>query len=119
MLRISVLNDPGTARLKLEGKLAHEWVSEAEKAWLALLEMDGSTRVVVDLAGVSFVDDLGCQLLAAMRHKGAELVGSGLVMTSLIEEIEVAEIEEAESEQGEEESECDWLLHKNGDQLGK
>ena len=36
MLRITVLNDPEATRLKLEGKLAHEWVREAELAWAAL-----------------------------------------------------------------------------------
>ena len=49
MLRISVLNDPEMTRLKLEGKLAHEWVEEAEKAWTALVRMAGSTELVVDL----------------------------------------------------------------------
>ena len=32
MLRISALNELGIIRLKLEGKLAHEWVEEARKA---------------------------------------------------------------------------------------
>ena len=32
MLRISVMNEPGITRMKLEGKLAHEWVDEARNA---------------------------------------------------------------------------------------
>ncbi|HUM05109.1 MAG TPA: hypothetical protein VLT90_06590 [Terriglobales bacterium] len=92
MLRISVLNAEGTTRLKLEGKLAHEWVHEATKAWLALAEMNGEAAIVVDLLDVSFVDDAGHQLLANMRHTGAKLIGAGPFMSALIDEIEDAEI---------------------------
>jgi anti-anti-sigma regulatory factor len=96
MLRISVQNDPETTRLKLEGKLAHEWVYEAEKAWTALLAIEQKAKVIVDLQSVSFVDDPGCQLLAEMRHAGAELVGSGPLMAAVIEEIEGAEVARSE-----------------------
>jgi anti-anti-sigma regulatory factor len=91
MLRISVLNDRDETRLKLEGKLAHEWVAEAQKAWSALIGLHGHTEIVVDLQDVSFVDDPGQQLLAAMRHAGARLAGYGPMMSALIDEIEEAE----------------------------
>jgi anti-anti-sigma regulatory factor len=91
MLRISVMNEPGITRMKLEGKLAHEWVDEARNAWAALSEVNGETEIVVDLLNVSFVDDAGHQLLAEMRHAAAELMGSGPLMSVLIEEIEEAE----------------------------
>jgi len=79
------------ARLKLEGKLAHEWVQEAETAWVALSAKKDNRDLVVDLLDVSFVDDAGHQLLAAMRHSGAELIGGGILVSALIEEIEEAE----------------------------
>jgi len=91
MLRISVMNEPGITRMKLEGKLAHEWVDEAKKAWDRLSEMDGAREIVVDLLNVSFVDDAGHQLLAEIRHAGVELMGSGPLMSALIDEIEDAE----------------------------
>ena len=91
MLRISVMNEPGITRMKLEGKLAHEWVDEARNAWAGLSEVNGETEIVVDLLNVSFVDDAGHQLLAEIRHAGVELMGSGPLMTALIEEIEEAE----------------------------
>lgn len=91
MLRITVLSDSGIIRLKLEGKLACEWVREAEKAWTALARTKGNTEILVDLLDVSFVDDGGQQLLAEMRHTGAQLLGSGPLMSALIEEIEDAE----------------------------
>jgi len=91
MLRISVMNEPGITRMKLEGKLAHEWVDEARNVWAELSEVKGETDIVVDLLNVYFVDDAGHQLLAEMRHAGEELMGSGPLMSALIEEIEEAE----------------------------
>jgi len=88
MLRISIWNDRGVTRLKMEGKLAHDWVSEAEKAWHAMEGMNGEDNIVVDLLDVSFVDDAGHTLLATMRRAGARLVGHGPLMSALIEEIE-------------------------------
>jgi anti-anti-sigma regulatory factor len=91
MLRITVLNEPGITRMKLEGKLAHEWVDEARNAWTALTKMNGDSDIVVDLLDVSFVDDAGHLLLAEIRHAGAELMASGPLMLALIDEIEEAE----------------------------
>lgn len=90
MLRISVLNDPETTRMKLEGKLAHEWVSELEKAWSVVAAVKRARKVIVDLLGVSFVDDSGRELLAAMHKSGVELIGSGPLVSSLIAEIQAA-----------------------------
>ncbi len=91
MLRITVMNEPGVTRMKLEGKLAHEWVGEARNAYAALAGMNGKAEIVVDLLHVSFVDDAGHQLLSEMRHAGAELMGAGPLMSALIDEIEEAE----------------------------
>lgn len=88
MLRISVLDGAQAARLKLEGKLAHEWVAEMEKAWIALVGNGRKKKVVVDLADISFVDDSGKALLSRIRQSGAELVGSGPMVAALIEEID-------------------------------
>jgi anti-anti-sigma regulatory factor len=93
MLRISVVNESATTQLKLEGKLAHEWVDEAHKAWAALTQTNQARAIVVDLRNVSFVDDSGHELLAAMRHGGAELIGYGPMMAALLEEIERTEVE--------------------------
>lgn|SRR5690242_21832909 len=88
MLRITVLNDDfRTTRFKLEGKLAHEWVSEAKETWKALPRSGVTEQLVVDLLGVSFVDDRGKELLAEMHRAGAELVGAGPLISQLIAEI--------------------------------
>jgi anti-anti-sigma regulatory factor len=86
------MNEPGIRRMKLEGKLAHEWVDEARNAWAAVLsEGNGEMEIIVDLLNVSFVDDAGHLLLTEIRHAGAELMGSGPLMSALIDEIEEAE----------------------------
>lgn len=87
MLRVTVLEDGRGTTFKLEGKLAHEWVAEAEKAWLALFDSSRQERIVVDLCGVSFVDDHGRDLLVRMHAAGARLVGTGLTVSALIEEV--------------------------------
>lgn len=87
MLRITVLNDARPATFKMEGKLAHEWVAEAEKAWTAFSNLPQQQPLVVDLCGVLFVDDPGRQLLARMYSSGAKLIGTGPMTSALIEEI--------------------------------
>jgi anti-anti-sigma regulatory factor len=88
MLRISITNEVGLTRFKLEGKLAHEWVHEAETAWSVLRSLNGQPKVLIDLVSVTFVDEAGALLLARMRRERAKLVGSGLLIAALIEEIE-------------------------------
>lgn len=88
MLRISVVDAPQTTRLKLEGKLAHEWVAEMETVWTVLMGTSSRKRVIVDLADVSFVDGAGKELLSRIYESGCELVGSGPMMAALIEEIQ-------------------------------
>jgi len=77
--------------MKLEGKLAHEWVEEARNAWAAVSQANGETEIVVDLLNVCFVDEAGHRLLSDIRRAGAELMGSGPLMSALIDEIEEAE----------------------------
>ena len=93
MLRISVVNDTPTTRFKLEGKLAHEWVREAHELGACTTTLQGEDSVVVDLFDVSFVDELGWQLLVEMRHDGATLQGSGPMISALIEEIDNREMD--------------------------
>ena len=88
MLRITVVDGPHSTRLKLEGKLAHEWVAEMETVWTVLVGTSKKKRVIVDLVDVSFVDDSGKELLSRIRESGGELAGSGPMMVALIEEIQ-------------------------------
>jgi outer membrane protein TolC len=71
--------------LKLEGKLAGPWVEEFERCWSSTFEK--WKQVVVELAGVTFIDSKGKRLLAKIHSQGAKLIGTGLMTRSIIEEI--------------------------------
>ena len=87
MLRITVLHEARGTTFKMEGKLTHEWVAEAERSWTAFSNIPRNECVVVDLCGVSFVDNPGRELLARMHSSGAKLIGTGPMTSALIEEI--------------------------------
>lgn len=87
MLRITVISDQQGATFKAEGKLTREWLGEAEKAWMVFSTAQKGKRMIVDLCGISFVDDLGRELLARMHLSGARLVGTGPMMGPLIDEV--------------------------------
>jgi outer membrane protein TolC len=87
MLRVTtnVEEGQGKVTLKLEGKLAGPWVEEFERCWNATSEK--WKQVVVELAGVTFIDSKGKCLLAKIHGQGAKLIGTGLMTRSIIEEI--------------------------------
>jgi len=87
MLRVTTNAEEGQGKvtLKLEGKLAGPWVEEFERCWSSTSEK--WKQVVVELAGVTFIDSKGKCLLAKIHGQGAKLVGTGLMTRSIIEEI--------------------------------
>jgi outer membrane protein TolC len=87
MLRVTTNAEEGQGRvtLKLEGKLAGPWVEEFERCWS--LTVEKWKQVVVELAGVTFIDSKGKCLLTKIHSQGAKLVGTGLMTRSIIEEI--------------------------------
>lgn len=87
ILKISIFEWTRETRFLLEGKLAHEWVLEAEKAWSTIERARNGRHIVIDLCGVSFVDRSGEQLLEKAAGAGAILIGADPMMRSLIEEI--------------------------------
>jgi hypothetical protein len=74
--------------LKLEGKLVGAWVRELERVWQSASAQE---RILVDLCSVSFVDDLGKELLSQMYRRGARLVAGTPLMKQIVEEITGAE----------------------------
>jgi len=87
MLRVTINVEKGQNKvtLKLEGKLAGPWVEEFEHCWNSTFE--NWKQIVVELAGVTFIDSKGKCLLARIHGQGAKLVGTGLMTKSIIEEI--------------------------------
>jgi len=97
MLRVTTNAEEGQGKvtLKLEGKLAGPWVEEFERCWSSTSEK--WKQVVVELAGVTFIDSKGKCLLAKIHDQGAKLVGTGLMTRSIIEEISHCDEEQKRS----------------------
>lgn len=72
----------------MEGRLAGDWVAEAENAWCSLSHKN--QRVLVDMTGVTGVDACGRRLLEGMNREGAGFLVEGVAMKALIKEIQGA-----------------------------
>lgn len=68
MLRITRSIKDGTVWLKLEGKLAADWVEECRLAYAA--DATSGRRPVLDLSEVTFVDRDGLKLLRQFETEG-------------------------------------------------
>src|SRR5262247_3699924 len=87
MLRITVNNDNGATRLKIEGRLMGAWVRELESCWRQATTTQPPPRILVELTDVSFVDEEGGRLLKLMATAGVELIATDVLMKALVEEI--------------------------------
>ena len=84
MLRVTVVEEPEIWRLKLEGRLVGEAVSEAEKSWAAA---PAGKPAEVDLRGLTCADLAGKELLHRMHVDGARLVAEGVAMKAFVEDV--------------------------------
>ena len=87
MLMITEQRDANTFTFKLEGTLAGDWAIEFKRCWRNATGSSKASRIVVDLAGVTFVDDFGKEILGLMMKEGAELISRDILMNSIVEEI--------------------------------
>ena len=87
MLRITVHEILEFLTFQLEGKLAGAWVREVEECWQRTLAGRCGMAVRFDLAGVTFIDGAGKDLLAAMHRQGAEFVAADCLTKAIVAEI--------------------------------
>lgn len=87
MLRITTCNDPENTRFVVEGRLAGACVGELENCWRAARSLKSERAILVDLAGVTFVDQSGKELLKRMHELGVGFLAPRLMTKCLIEEI--------------------------------
>jgi hypothetical protein len=86
MLKITPQRTEDSTRLMLEGRLAGPWVDELERVWQdSRKSITGS--LVVDLTGVTFIEQEGKSLLSRMWRDGAELLAVGCCSRSILEDI--------------------------------
>src|SRR5262245_51713185 len=87
MLRIQVDERPEATILRVEGKLAGDWVDELRRVWTVVRTESPEKQAIVELSSVLTVDKPGRKLLSQMHSWGTQLSGKGLMVRSLIEEI--------------------------------
>jgi ABC-type transporter Mla MlaB component len=87
MLRMTRSSSGDTAVLLLEGKLTEPWTAELR----AEIEARGPvTRL--DLAGLSFIDAGGAELLHELERSGVALVGASVFVRELLDLINYPQI---------------------------
>src|SRR5437764_13562778 len=87
MLRITVIENPETVTLQIEGRLVGPWVQELERCWRTCLASPRRRGRRLDLTGVTFIDAAGKTLLGAMYAQGAELIAGGCLMRAVVAEV--------------------------------
>jgi anti-anti-sigma regulatory factor len=98
MLKISTKERAGSVAFILEGRLCGAWTVEAELAWSRLLSTLHQEEVVLDLAGVTFIDRAGEALVTAMLGRGTKVRASGVMISHLVEEVQQKVSREQEEE---------------------
>jgi hypothetical protein len=88
MLRITIHQGPKITTLILEGRLAGPWVKEVERAWTAIAGKDNRRHHVVDLTGVTYVEEEGKTLLKTILEQKGELRAGDVMTQAIIEEIQ-------------------------------
>ncbi len=73
----------GRTVLQVSGRLAAEWVRELERCWRAQRDKN----ILVDLRGVTFIDESGEKLLRRMHRGGAAFLTGGLLVREVVERI--------------------------------
>ena len=85
MLKITTHSESTLDILELEGRLVGPWIEELKKCWRQAASADHEIRVV--LKQVTFIDDAGRALLAAMHRAGVKLEATGCMTNAVIAEI--------------------------------
>ena len=88
MLKVSTKEREGSLTFVLEGRLCGEWAIEAEQAWSRLLANCAGREVLLDLGGVTFIDQAGEALIASMLARSPKVRGSGVVVNHLIDQMQ-------------------------------
>jgi anti-anti-sigma regulatory factor len=88
MMKAQVRESGDQVTLQVCGRLAAEcWVGELEKCWQAARAKYHGQRIVVDLRGVTFIDQTGERLLESMHRDGATFLTAGLLVQEMVSQI--------------------------------
>jgi anti-anti-sigma regulatory factor len=88
MLRVTIQESPKAVTLILEGRLTGPWIGEVERAWSAAADTTSDRKLVVDLAGVTFVEEEGKKLLRRIFERGGDLRADDVMIKAIVEEVQ-------------------------------
>jgi anti-anti-sigma factor len=77
----------GSVVLRLEGKVRGQWVDEIRRLSSEILQKP-ATRLVLDLAEVSFIDTDGLELLCELSSRHVSLSNCSLFVTQQLKALE-------------------------------
>ena len=83
MLRIDVSESQAAHTVRVEGRLAGEWVEELRRVSVEALRAGAPLRL--DLRGLLFADGRGIALLQELRARGADLRHGSAFIVALVQ----------------------------------
>lgn len=88
MLRITVTDStPSSKDFKLEGRITDASVAELRRLCETVLARNGNTRLTLDLADVSFIDDAGIDLFRSLACRDVEVTHCSPFLAELLKEV--------------------------------
>src|SRR5260370_42147750 len=87
MLRITIAETLSEQRWTLEGRLVQPWISELKSTWTKTETARRERKCVVDLTGVTFIDNSGEKALDELCKGGAELIAAGCYTRHVVHNI--------------------------------
>jgi outer membrane protein len=91
MLRITTETKRAKTTLTIEGRIAGPSVGTVEQCWRELYAAAPKQKFIVNLCGVSFIDNAGKMLLREMHRLGAEFQAVGCLNQAIVNEIAASE----------------------------
>lgn len=88
MMKVTQIQEGDQLMIRVEGRLSGPWVEELERSWSQAAAAQGAARIQVELAGVSFIDDAGKQLLRKIHGAGTRILAAGCLTRAIVEEVE-------------------------------
>ena len=89
VLTIIITETPTEIRWVLQGRLIGPQVSAVKGKWRTANHMRKGRACILDLEGLTFIDERGKRLLRAMSIDGAQFIAGGRNNTGLIEELKM------------------------------
>jgi len=87
MLRITIAETATEQKWTLEGRLVQPWVGELKTCWKNRHRSQNGRTCVVDLSGVTFIDNSGLRFLRAMSKEGTQFMATGIYTKHVLEQL--------------------------------